>query len=67
MKVDEFKDKLNQGISNCVRPAEIISDNAKTFGAMANWIKKMRRNEKLHDYLARKGIIWKFNLSKTPW
>ena len=67
MKVDEFKDKLNQFISNCVRPAEIISDNAKTFGAMANWIKRIRRNEKLHDYLAREGIIWKFNLSKAPW
>ena len=66
MEVDEFKDKLNQFISNCVRPAEIISDNAKTFGAMANWIKKIRSNEKLHDYLAREGIIWKFNLSKAP-
>ena len=67
MEVDEFKDKPNQFISNCVRPAEIISDNAKTFGAMANWIKKITRNEKLHDYLAREGIIWKFNLSKAPW
>ena len=37
MEVDEFKDKLNQFISNFVRPAEMISDNdSKTFGAMAN-------------------------------
>ena len=43
MEVDEFKDKLNQFISNCVRPAETISDNAKTFGAMANRIKKIRK------------------------
>ena len=49
------------------RLSKKISDNAKTFGAMANWIKKIRRNEKLHDYLAREGIIWKFNLSKAPW
>ena len=57
MEVDEFKDKLNQFISNCVRPAEIISDNVKTFGAMANWIKKIRRNQKLHDYLAGKELF----------
>ena len=67
MEVDEFKDKLNQFISNCVRPAEIISDNVKTFGAMANWIKRIRRNEKLQGYLAREGIIWKFDLSKVLW
>ena len=66
MEEDKFKDKLNQFISNCVTPAE-VSDNAKTFGAMANWIKKIRRNQKLHDYLAREGIIWKFNLSNAPW
>ena len=65
--MDGFKDKLNQFISNCVRPAEIVSDNTKAYGAMANWIKRIRINEKLPDYLAREGIIWKFNLSKTPW
>ena len=67
MKVDEFQDKPNQFISNCVRPAEIISNNAKTFVAIANWIKRVQRNEKLHDHLARTGIIWKFNLSKAAW
>ena len=69
MEVDEFKDKLNQFISNCVRPAETISDNAKTFGAMATRIKKIRKKMRnyIHDYLAREGIIWKSNLSKAPW
>ena len=67
MEVDEFKDKLNKFISNCVRSAKIISEDAKTFGTMVDWIKRTRRNEKLHDYLAKEGITWKFNLSKAPW
>ena len=29
--------------------------------------RKSDKNEKLHDYLARERIIWKFNLSKAPW
>ena len=41
MEVDEFKDKLNQFISNRASPVGIISDNAKTFKAMANWIKRI--------------------------
>ena len=35
MEVDELKGKLNRFISNHIRPSEIISDNARTFGAMA--------------------------------
>ena len=27
-------------IANHIRPSEIISDNARTFGAIAKWIKK---------------------------
>ena len=67
MEVDELKEKLNQFISNHIRPSEIISDNARTFGAMAKWIKKIRTSEKLHAFLAKEEITWRFNLSKAPW
>ena len=67
MEVDELKGKLNQFISNHIRPSEIISDNARTFGAMAKWIKKIRKNEKLHAFLAKEEITWRFILSKEPW
>ena len=67
MEVDELKEKLNQFISNHIRLSEIISDNARTFGAMAEWIKKIRTSEKLHAFLAKEEITWRFNLSKAPW
>ena len=67
MDVDELKEKLNQFISNHIRSSEIISDNARTFGAMAKWIKEIRTSEKLHAFLAKEEITWRFNLSKTPW
>ena len=44
---DEFKSKLN---------AIIISDNAKVFKATADWIKTVRKSEKLQNYLARENI-----------
>ena len=33
----------------------------------AEWIRKLRRSEALHDYLARQEIKWNFNLSRSPW
>ena len=34
---------------------------------MAKWIKKIRTSEKLHAFLAKEEITWRFNLSKAPW
>ena len=64
---DEFKSKLNAFISRRTRPRIIISDNAKVFKATADWIKTVRRSEKLQNYLARENIRWQFNLAKSPW
>ena len=50
---DEFKQKLNAFISRRTRPRIIISDNAKVFKTTADWIKTIRKSEKLQDYLAR--------------
>ena len=66
MEVDELKEKLNQFISNQIRPSEIISNNARTFGTMAKWIKEIRTSEKLHAFLAKEEMTWRFNLSKAP-
>ena len=63
----EFQRKLNAFIARKTRPKVIISDNAKTFKATADWIKKLRKSEELHDFLAKQDIRWKFNLSKSPW
>ena len=64
---DEFKSKLNAFISQRTRPRIIISGNAKVFKATADWIKTVRRSEKLRNYLARENIRWQFNLAKSPW
>ena len=62
----EFQQKLNAFITRRTRPRRIISDNAATFRATANWIKTIRKSEELNDYLASQSITWQFNLSKSP-
>ncbi len=64
---EELQPKLNAFITRRTRPQRIVSDNAATFRATATWIKKIRKNEKLNDYLASQSIMWQFNLSKSPW
>ena len=62
---EEFQRKLNAFISRRTRPRVIISDNAATFKATADWIKLVRRNEKLLNFLAQEDIRWQFNLAKS--
>ena len=45
----------------------MISDNAAVFKTTADWIRKLRRSEQLHDFLAAQEIQWTFNLAKSPW
>ena len=63
---EEFQRKLNSFIARRTRPRRIISDNAVVFKATASWIKKIRKNERLQDHLAREDITWQFNLSRSP-
>ena len=36
------------------------------FKAIADWIKTVRKSEKLQNYVARENIRWQFNLAKSP-
>ena len=63
---EEFKRKLNAFIARRTRPQRIVSDNAATFRATAMWIKKIRKSEKIQDFLAGQKI-GQFNLSKSLW
>ena len=63
----EFLHSLKRFIARKGRPETIFSDNGKTFIAAASWLKRVRNDEKLNDYLAKLGIKWKFNLSRSPW
>ena len=37
------------------------------FKATADWVKTVRKSEKLQNYLARENNRWQFNLAKSPW
>ena len=63
---EEFQRKRNAFISRTTRHRVIISDNAATFKATADWIKIVRRNEKLQYFLAQEDIQWQFNFAKSP-
>ena len=64
---DEFQKKLNVFISRRTRPRVIISDNAGVFKTTAEWIRAIRKSEKMQNYLAREEIRWQFNLARSPW
>ena len=45
----------------------MVSDNGKTFVATKKWLKVLKKNEDLMNYLATQRIKWTFNLSLAPW
>ena len=64
---EEFLKCLKRFIARRGRPKKIYSDNFSTFVKASKWIKKVLKDERLHDYLASTSIKWQFNLSKAPW
>ena len=67
MTCEEFLSSFKRFIAARGRPSKIISDNGSTFIAASKWIKKVRKSEKVQEYLAQQGIIWQFNLSRASW
>ena len=55
LSVEEFIRIIKRLIARRGRP-EKISDNGKTFVAAAQWLRKIRNDEKLNDLLAKQGI-----------
>ena len=45
----------------------IYSDNFSSFVAAGKWIRKVVKEEKVHDFLAKQRIRWQFNLRRAPW
>ena len=37
------------------------------FKTTADWVKIVRKSEKLQNYLTCENIHWQFNLTKSPW
>ena len=55
LSVEEFIRIIKRLIARRGRP-EKISDNGETFVAAAQWLRKIRNDEKLNDLLAKQGI-----------
>ena len=67
LELEEFMSYLKKFVARRGRPKLVYSDNGNTFKGAASWMKKVMNDEKLHDYLAKNTIEWKFNLSRAPW
>ena len=64
---DEFKRTMKEFVVRRGTPRMMVSDNGKTFVATSKWLKKLKKNEELMNYLATQRIVWRFNLSRAPW
>ena len=47
--------------------AEEFQRRLNVYQITATWIKNIRKSKRLQDYLAKQGISWRFNLSRSPW
>jgi len=45
----------------------MVSDNGKTFIATGKWIKTLKYNDNVMNFLATNRIQWRFNLVRAPW
>ena len=67
LETGEFIKSLKCLITRRGRLTKIYSDNGKTFIATANWLKKVRKDERLNTFPGTHEITWQFNLSRAPW
>ena len=49
------------------RSEKIYSDNFSSCVAADKWIRKVAKEEKVHDFLAKQSVRWQFDLSRAPW
>lgn len=63
----EFQRSLKEFVARRGSPTAIVSDNAKTFQATKKWLKTLKKDEDLFNFLATKEIEWRFNMSRAPW
>ena len=67
METAEFLLTLEGLIARRGRPSTIYSDHRSTFIGAAAWIRQVKKDEKLNDFLAHHQIVWKVNPSRAPW
>lgn len=63
----EFQRAMKEFVARRGPPQTMVSDNGRTFVATRKWLRTLRKNEDLMNYLATQRIKWKFNLSRAAW
>ena len=64
---EEFQRVFKEFVTRRGRPKMMVSDNAKTFEATSEWLKVLKVDEDLNNYITKENITWRFNLSRAPW
>jgi len=67
LSAEEFKRAMKEFVARRGTPRVMVIDNGKTFVATRKWLKKLKKNQDLANYLANQRILRKFNLSRAPW
>ena len=67
LTAQEFQYSLKEFVTRRDQPDMIISDNASTFEATDKWLKTLRGDDGLNNYLGQQTIKWRFNLARAPW
>ena len=67
LETREFLKSFKRLVARRGRPSLVYSDNGSTFVAAAKWLKKVRKDEELNEFLSNQSISWRFNLSRAPW
>ena len=67
LEAREFIKSFKRLVARRGRPSRVYSDNGSTFIAAEKWLKKVRKDEELNEFLCNQSISWQFNLSRAPW
>ena len=67
LTAEEFQHSLKLFIAKRGTPEKLVSDNGKTFVTTGKWIKKLKKNSELANYLAKNGTVWQFSISRAAW
>ena len=64
---EQFSRSLKRFVARRGRLEKIFSDNGRTLVSACKWLKNVRQDEKMNNWLAKQNIQWQFNLSRAPW
>lgn len=67
LTAQEFRWALKEFIARRELPQVMISDNGKTFAATGKWLKVLKKDSSLFNFMGELKIKWSFNLSHGPW